>query len=120
MQLPALHRGIEPPGENRPVRGLKRCIRFSQFVELHVELKKRHGVEMQRCGATMPSKLRFPSPLHVEGSQRMGPLDAYLSQLMSSAVISRSQELFYFVGGGQPERRALWEAAVSSPPPSAP
>ena len=94
--------------------------RFSQFVQLHEELKVQQAAALLISLAQMPSKFRFPSgSLEAEGAQRMAPLQAYLSALLSNETLRKSQPLLYFVGAHQNvHRRLLWQRLTTSTPMS--
>jgi hypothetical protein len=82
--------------------------------QLHAALKSLHGAAMARCDAHLPSRFHLPSSVEAEGAQRIGPLGAYLSRLMRSVALRRSQQLLYFVGAQSPARRRLWAAAAGA------
>ncbi len=83
--------------------------RFAQFVELHAELRSQHLAAMNASGALLPNKFRLPSSLQTEGEQRMAPLQAYFSRLLSSHVLRQSEPLMRFVDAHHhPERRRMW------------
>ena len=77
-----------------------------------MQLHKRLGAEMQRGGGRLPSKIRLPSTLEVEGAERLPALNAYLKNLVASGELRRSEQLVYFLAANTPSRRRLWRAAV--------
>jgi hypothetical protein len=88
--------------------------RFSQFAELHEELRKTHARELQKVSASLPSKFRLPSSLAEEGADRQVSLDAYLQKLLSSPVIRRSEQMIYFFAATSPRKMQMWRKAVGS------
>ena len=88
--------------------------RFSQFVELHDELRSRHAAALRQSGAHLPNKFRLPSALEVEGSQRAPELDAYLQKLVANNELRQSEQLVYFLAANTPNRRRLWQAAITA------
>ena len=89
--------------------------RFSQFAQLHHELRTQHPSALLACGAQLPSKFRLPSSMYAEGAQRLQLLQAYLVALLGNEALRRSDPLLYFVGANySTARRRVWKAAVVS------
>ena len=91
--------------------------RFSQFAELDHELKaKGHGEALQHVRASLPSKLRLPLGLQIEGDERQPTLDAYLERLMAHQRLRHSDQLMFFVSQTEVHRR-LWRRAMGMAAP---
>jgi len=91
--------------------------RFSQFAELDHELKaKGHGEALQHVRASLPSKLRLPLGLQIEGDERQPKLDAYLVSLMGHQQLRHSDQLMFFVSQTEVHRR-LWRRAMGMAAP---
>ena len=91
--------------------------RFSQFAELDHELKaKGHGEALQHGRASLPSTLRLPLGLQIEGDERQPTLDAYLERLMAHQRLRHSDQLMFFVSQTEVHRR-LWRRAMGMAAP---
>ena len=103
---------VRMPGE--AAQGWRVARRFSQFAELHQELWAHHTTALQRSGASLPSKLRWPfGGLELEGMERRWPLDRYLKALMALEDLRQSEQLLHFLAAHTPpKRRRQWDAAV--------
>ena len=89
--------------------------RFSQFAQLHQALLAQHEAALQRSGAVLPNKLRWPSSLEVEGAERLPQLQEFLSSIVLEPSILSSEALTYFVGANHTSRRRwVWEREVGA------
>ena len=94
--------------------GWKVCRRYSQFVELHDELAVQLPSALKLAGASLPSKLRLPGPLEVEGKDRLGKLQIYLDRLMRVDTLRRSEPLARFLCQDA-TKLARWRSTVGDP-----
>ena len=94
-------------------QGWKVNRRYSQFIELVDELTTQHASALERSGALLPPRVRFPSSLQAEGRERLPALQLFLSRLMEDQVLRRCEPLLYFLNADRDSaRRRLWAAAV--------
>ena len=69
----------------------------ADFCKLNGELKALHEEALEKCGARLPARFRWPSTKRAEGEERLPILDAYLKDLFESEEMAASKALGSFL-----------------------